>query len=376
MNVIVSTHDPLQPIHGGGALRTLKCAEELHRRGHRVMIVAPTDGTGELSGIKVHWLHAPRKHRSQLLSSLKFNVRLLRKFLQFIRTTDVFFVHNTIAAASLPFLKPFFPFRFVLDVTDVHAEYLRVGRPTLLERLVTPALLQVEYWIIRAADCVIVESRAMRRLLASHGVRDERLAVVYDGSDSAGTPAAKLPGSERTIIHLGSIDKQHGVECLVRAVPLVLERHPDARFLFVGGGRLLPEVSRLAGELGVDRACVFTDFLPFAQAQTALSQAAIGVIPRPDSLPNHIVTTLKIFEYWASGTAVVSSRLDAIAEIAGEGRDVLFFEPGNSTDLARALIRLLEHPEQLATLRAGGLKTAATYQWRTQIPQIIDFAVR
>ena len=75
-HIVVSTHDSLHPIRGGGALRTLKIAEELKRRGHRVIIVAPTDGTGELSGIRTHWLHAPRKQRSQLLSLLKFNIRL------------------------------------------------------------------------------------------------------------------------------------------------------------------------------------------------------------------------------------------------------------------------------------------------------------
>lgn len=108
MRAIVSTHDSMAPIKGGGALRTLKCAEEFKKRGHKVTIIAPTDKVGEISGIKVHWLHAPRKQRSQILSSIKFNVRLLHKFLQFARTTDMFFVHNTIAAACIPFFKIFF----------------------------------------------------------------------------------------------------------------------------------------------------------------------------------------------------------------------------------------------------------------------------
>ena len=121
-NVIVSTHDSVCPIKGGGALRTLKVAGEFKERGCNVIIIAPTDGIGEVNGIKAHWLHAPKKQRSQILSSLKFNVRLLRKFLQFAGDTDILFVHNTIAAATLPFLKKFFSFNFVLDITDVHAE--------------------------------------------------------------------------------------------------------------------------------------------------------------------------------------------------------------------------------------------------------------
>lgn len=150
MKIIVSTHDSLCPIKGGGALRTLKCAEEFKKRGHDVTLVAPADGVCELSGIKLHWLHAPRKQRSQILSSIKFNVRLLRKFLHVAGTTDMFFLHNTVAAATIPFLRRFYRFRFVLDVTDVHAEYLAAARRNILERLFTPLILAIEYWISAA----------------------------------------------------------------------------------------------------------------------------------------------------------------------------------------------------------------------------------
>ena len=73
--IIVSTHDSVSPIKGGGGLRTLKVAYEFKKRGHDVIIIAPTDKISELNGIKIHWLHPPRKQRSQILSSLKFNIR-------------------------------------------------------------------------------------------------------------------------------------------------------------------------------------------------------------------------------------------------------------------------------------------------------------
>ena len=44
----------------------------------------------------------------------------------------------------------------------------------------------------------------------------------------------------------------------------------------------------------------------------------IGVIPRPDSAFNHLVITLKLLEYWASGTVVIAARLRGIEEVAKE----------------------------------------------------------
>ncbi|PKM98747.1 MAG: hypothetical protein CVU79_01505 [Elusimicrobia bacterium HGW-Elusimicrobia-3] len=376
MRVIVSTHDSMAPIRGGGALRTLKCAVEFRRRGHDVLIIAPTDGIGELEGIKTHWLHAPRKQRSQILSSLKFNVRLLRKFLQFAGQTDLFFVHNTIAAATLPFLRPFFPFKFVLDVTDVHAEYLAAAKCNVIERLLTPLILAAEYWIINSADHVIVVTEAMKELLIKNRVPARKISVVYDAAETDKISPEKAPGSEKAVIHLGSVDRQHGVDLFIRAMPLIAARHQDVKFMVVGGGRELPNVMALAGELGVADRCLFTDYLPCGEARGYMREAAIGVIPRLDTLPNRIVTTLKIYEYWAGGLASVSSRMDGIAEIAEDGRDILFFPSGDAKAMADAVCRLLEDEGLRRGIAAGGLETVKKHTWENTTPRIVDIAIQ
>jgi glycosyltransferase involved in cell wall biosynthesis len=375
MRVIVSTHDSLAPIKGGGALRTLKCAGEFKKRGHDVLIIAPTDGIGELDGIKTHWLHAPRKQRSQILSSIKFNVRLLRKFLQFAGSTDLFFVHNTIAAATLPFLRPFFRFRFVLDITDVHAEYLAAAKCNFLERLATPLILRTEYWIIRSADRVIVVTKAMKELLAANGVAENRITVVYDAAEIDRISPEKAPGAEKAVLHLGSVDRQHGVDIFIRAIPGVVQKYPEARFLIVGGGRELPNVISLARELGIHDKCVFTDYLPCGEARKYMRGAAIGVIPRLDTLPNRIVTTLKIYEYWAGGLASVSSKMAGIAEIAEDGRDIIFFPSGDTAALAAAICRLLEDGALRGKIAAGGLETVKKHTWAATTPKIVDAAL-
>ncbi|MDD5614289.1 MAG: glycosyltransferase, partial [Candidatus Omnitrophica bacterium] len=220
MNIIVSTHDSLYPLQGGGALRTLTAARDFKNKGHNVIIIAPADNKSEIDGIKIHWLHPPRKQRSQILSSFKFNVRLLRKFLCFVKEADIFFVHNTISAATMPFLKKFFKFKFVLDITDIHAEYLPIGKRDIFERALTPYLIAYEYWIIKSADSVIAASEAMKNLLIKKGINRDKIKVVYDGVNNRYFQARKNPGSEISIIHLGAIDRQHGVELLVRAAVL------------------------------------------------------------------------------------------------------------------------------------------------------------
>ncbi|MFA5356957.1 MAG: glycosyltransferase family 4 protein [Candidatus Omnitrophota bacterium] len=374
-NIIVSTHDLVYPIMGGGGMRTLKVASEMKARGHNVVIIAPADKVADLDGIKVHWLHAPRKQRSQILSSLKFNLRLLRKFVRFAGAADTFFIHNTIAAATLPFLKRIYGFKIVLDITDIHAEYLLIGERNVFEKILTPFLLRYEYFIINSADYMTVATKAMKELLVSRGISADKIKVVYDGVDKERVPRGKEKGAEYGIIHLGAIDYQHGVDTLVRAIPIVANMVPQARFYFVGGGRQLLNIRKLAIEAGVLDKCIFTDYLPREDAVGFLKKAVIGIVPRKDSLPNRIITTLKIFEYWASGTAVISSELDGIKEIASGGRDVLWFSPGDIRGLAEKIILLLQEQAYRDGLIEGGFATVNRFGIQSSASQIADFAL-
>lgn len=374
-NIIVSTHDSLYPIKGGGGLRTLKAAEEFKIRGHKVMIIAPTEGVGELSGIKVHWLHAPKKQRSQILSTIKFNIRLLRKFLQFISQTDVLFIHNTIAAVFVPFLKKIFKFKFVLDITDIHAEYLSSGKRNGYERILTPLILWYEYFIIRSADSIITVTNAMKALLVSKGIDPDKIEIVYDGTDVENMPKDKRNNAEQGVIHLGTIDHQHGVELLVRTIPIVIKDAPQTKFYFVGGGRELPNIKKLASELKIENRCVFTDYLPCEEAIRYLEMVSIGIVPRKDCLANRIVTTLKLYEYWASATAIVCTRLEGVEEIASDSEDILFFESGNVNELAQKILILLKDNETRERLIKNGLIKVKCFDWKNMIKKIVDYSL-
>jgi glycosyltransferase involved in cell wall biosynthesis len=254
-------------------------------------------------------------------------------------------------------------------------EYLPIGKRSIFEKAITPFLFKIEYWIIKNADAITVATHAMRDHLIGKGIRPHKIEVVYDGADYMHYPTEKEPGSYKNIIHLGTIDRQHGVEYLIQAIPLVIAQHPDARFYIVGGGREFNNVVRLAQRLGVYDHCVFTVYLPTEKARTYLKKCAIGVIPRADNIANRIVTTLKIYEYWASGTAVVSSRLAGVEEISTEQKDVLFFEPSNIKEFANKMNYLLEKQEILSDFQENGLKKVKTFNWPIQVKKIVDFAL-
>jgi glycosyltransferase involved in cell wall biosynthesis len=373
-NIIVSTHDPLCPTRGGGALRTLKIAVELKKRGHNLRIIAPADGLSRFNGIELIGLTVPEKQPCQILSVINFNIRLLIKFLKFAGKTDIFFIHNTIAAITLPLLKKIFKFRFFLDITDIHVEYLLAGKMNLFEKLLAHHLLRYEYGIIKSADFITVATNAMKGLLISKGIAHNKIEVVYDSADMENIPQQKEPDAEYGIIHLGAIDSQHGVDLLIQAIPLVVKEFPQARFFFVGGGREVHNIKKLAKKLKIADNCVFTGWLLCQEARNYFRKATIGIIPRRDSLPNRIITTLKIYEYWASKTAVISAPLQGIKEIA-TNEDILWFDSGDAGDLGRKILSLLRDKELKEKIIEGGLAKVTKFNFEDSTAKIADFVL-
>lgn len=64
-----------------------------------------------------------------------------------------------------------------------------------------------------------------------------------------------------------------------------------------------------------------------------------------------------IVESFARGTPVVASRLGTAAEAVTDGVDGLAFTPGDPTDLARQIGRLLDDPAALVTMRGAARRT-------------------
>jgi glycosyltransferase involved in cell wall biosynthesis len=269
--------------------------------------------------------------------------------------------------------KIFKRFRFVLDITDIHAEYLPIGKRNIAEIMVTPFLLWYEYIIIKSADRITVATQAMKNHLISKGIASDKMQVIYDSVDKQEIPQEKEAIASQGVIHLGAIDRQHNVEVLIAAIPLVIKKFPQARFFLVGGGREKENIQKLAHRLGVAHHCFFTGSLPCDQAREFLKKASIGVITRKNALPNRIITTLKIFEYWASKTAVISPPLDGIREIATEGQNVLWFPSGDAGDLAEKISLLLSNREYRDKLAAGGFRTVDGFSLDKAAEKIVDF---
>jgi glycogen(starch) synthase len=119
----------------------------------------------------------------------------------------------------------------------------------------------VERWITNRADQVIVCSFYMREQVAEiFGVPDERIAVIWNGIDPGDLQPHPGPELERLraqfaapdeklVLLIGRLVYEKGFQLALQAMPALIARHPETRFLVAGSGTHEQELRRQAEEL-------------------------------------------------------------------------------------------------------------------------------
>lgn len=259
------------------------------------------------------------------------------------RRYDVIHVHNIpdflVFAAWLPKLMGA---SVILDIHDVVPE-LYAGKFGAGDQSGTfRALVALERLCCRTADHVIIANDLWRTKLVSRSVNDARCTTFLNYPDlDIFRPASRdVVAAARgfRILYPGSLNYHQGLDLAIRAFAKVCAQMPDAEFHIYGRGPALPELIRLANELGLEQRVRFKEGVSLVEIAPIVASASVGVVPkRTDGFGNEAFST-KIFEFMASGVPVIVSKTRIDAHYFDDSL-VNFFEPGNADDLATVLMR-------------------------------------
>jgi glycosyltransferase involved in cell wall biosynthesis len=192
--------------------------------------------------------------------------------------------------------------------------------------------------IFRQARAVVVLSEKWRSYISKLEPR-ARVVVVHNFVDlpaiRASVEYSGVSRSDNTILFLGEIGQRKGIYDLIKAMPSILRRCPDA-LLVAGGSGELEQVENCARKAGVEHAVSLPGWISGEEKLRALSRAAIYVLPSYyENFP------VSILEAMAAGLPVVSTSVGGIPDMIRDGHEGYLVAPGEVVALAEAVGRLL-----------------------------------
>jgi glycosyltransferase involved in cell wall biosynthesis len=238
-------------------------------------------------------------------------------------------------------------------ILDLHGDWRGATRlyGSPLRRLLDPAGDVLSYLAVRRADAIRTVSPFTTGLVRELGREPEAVFPAYvDASSFLARPPAPLP--ERPVaIFVGVLERTKNVDGLVEAWRLAAPRVPEATLRLVGRGREAPLVERLLSELPEQTR--WTPSLTNREVADALDGATTLVLPsRSEGLPRAALEAL------ARGRGVVGCRAAGIRDLIQDGKNGLLVNPGNTAELADALVRVLLDRSLAERLGAGARRSA------------------
>jgi glycosyltransferase involved in cell wall biosynthesis len=176
-----------------------------------------------------------------------------------------------------------------------------------------------------------------------------------------------------TAVMVGSVDGIQGQDNVIRhVIPSVLDKFSDIQFIFVGEGRKLAEMQELAGASFADKV-KFSGYLDHKEVARILSSCDIGLLPLEDTTVNHARCPLKLFEYQASGLAVVATAIGEARRLIRHGITGYLIAKDDWGKFAEGIVRLAEDRRLRELITAGAEKEVQKYREENMTSEWINF---
>jgi len=200
-------------------------------------------------------------------------------------------------------------------------------------------------WIINRSQMLTVVSRAMRDTIIDMGINASKIEVISMGVDLRNifVPGNESRRSNNEILFVGRLVEVKGVDVLLKAMPKVLQTHPDIHLTIAGDGPLKPKLKELALNLGIVDRIDFLGMMEQTKLPGLYRWAALAVFP-------FIATRsgvqegfgLVVLEAMGCNCPVIAGDLPAIHDSIVHEKSGLLVDPGSSEKLAGAILRALQ----------------------------------
>jgi glycosyltransferase involved in cell wall biosynthesis len=228
-------------------------------------------------------------------------------------------------------------------------------------------LAGIEQTVLRRATALVAITRGAADDLKRRYRLDREIHVVHDAASLPDhVPEKPWHEAGRHVIYAGSFFAWKGVQDLIAAAGGL----PGCRITLIGGS---PEqIAKFRATVPNGGAeVVFAGHTSHAKAVQALGKACIAVLPNRQE-PNSLWSSpLKLFEYMASGCAVVAADLPSLHEVLGEN-EAAWFRPGDPESLAAGIRSLAGDPEKARQLGKLMRERAQLYTWDERAKRLAE----
>jgi glycosyltransferase involved in cell wall biosynthesis len=242
--------------------------------------------------------------------------------------------------------------------------------PSYVQRIIIREIAE------QSAKIIVMSQRAVEFLTTIYDISAEKIQIIEHGVPDLEAPKVNPVSNltsfknHRVLLTFGLISRNKGLETVVRALPKIVEKHPDVMYVVLGnthpgvkknsGEEYRDHLKTLATQLNVSNNLIFINkFVAEEELIQYLTACEIYVTPY---LNEAQITSGTLSYAVGAGAAVVSTPYWHATELLTHNRGRLF-DFKNSEELANILIELLDNEELLNGLKENAYEYGLHLRW-------------
>ena len=392
--ILTSIEYPPDPLSSGIGSYTRTLSRLLTARGHKIHVVArgiEGDTVNEEEGVSVHRLTPTRPElpehlgireiltliQRDLVGEWCYRRKTAERIDKLITTEGIDLIeaaeHLAEPILYRPARHPMIPLVVRLHTPLSYSETVVPNIPEIARRVVAAA---ERNFLSRATHLSAPSQAAAEIFLRKFGLMNRQVEVypnppTYPPEEVGASPVEEDPN---LVLFVGRITKWKGAHLLIRAIPNVVARRPEARFVFIGNDNLAVPgfhsmteylYSLLPSEL--HQRVTFTGHLAHQQVKDYYRRATVCVFP---SLFEAFGYTC--LEAMTFGKAIIGSKRGGMVELLDGGRAGLLSAP-EVEELSHQLLRFWMTPNYVGnSVRAlvGGCSSTTARRESSMVSRI------
>jgi glycosyltransferase involved in cell wall biosynthesis len=243
----------------------------------------------------------------------------------------------------------------------------------------SPTIKEIEKTAAQIADAIITVSYPMQEDLIRHGFPAEKIKVCWNGVDPEKYDPTKVSKEdverlrenygigpeERMLFFIGRLTGVKGIINLIKAMPMILNKHLEAKLVIIGKGELEQTIFDLVRTLGIEER-IKTRFEFVSEQERILHYAASDLCIFPSQYEPFGIVALEAMSMEKPvvvGANGVSGFRDVVIP-SGPEQTGIHVDGNNPADIAWGVNALLEDMERAKEMgKRGRIRVKQYFTW-------------
>ena len=366
------------PISGGGVVVITDIVNKLAELGNDITVITPNlDWNGEQynpkinSKIQVIRTETPSKSRIKVAArrcqaNMKKRAIELGKQQKFDFIFTIFHPFHLVPKAAVEAAKEL-QITSIVKVDD--AIYEKTTGIKSIQRRVEK---MINSKTLRTASKVLVSNNDTAKVIINeYGVIPEKISIVPNGVELSLFNSSKQKNPKK-VVFAGAMYYHRGLDVLLEAIPKIIRKIPDAKFILLGNGNELEKLKEIVLEKNLENSVEFKGWIEREKIPENISDASIGIGPLRLTDVTSRALPIKVLEYMAVSLPIIAQKGTLPDDVLVNEKNGYFVD--GVEDLAEKISSLLNEPDKINQMGNQSRLMVQNFSWDHIIKNVLEAA--